>query len=294
MANKGWDIPKRYLRMRLYQDNKDQKTLNWLTEDVRVKFDTTAACTGALTEANITIGGIKASTMFGLSTSSTLWIKDWLQHRIVIDAGYYNRHAVIFDGTLMDASANLETADYTVTIKAVTGFEMQSVPVSYMFPGETPVAQIAAQIARDNNWAFVDGLNDNTVTISNYASREQSVIQQIRLITQMAPVDLYIENDRLYLKPRGWKSKSLPKLVINSDDIIGVPRPTQTGCKVRVRMAPWAKSGQSVEVNSIRYDQLNTTKFYLDTLSHAGDTYGSDWFTELNLTKDGLGYYKNE
>ena len=294
MANNGWDIPKRYLRMRIYQDTKEQKTLNWLTEDVHVKFDTTAACTGALTEANITIGGIKAKTMFGLSTSSTLWIKDWLQHRIVIDAGYYNRHAVIFDGTLMDASANLETADYTVTIKAVTGFEMQSVPVSYMFPGETPVSQIAAQIARDNNWGFVDGLNDNSITISNYASREQSVITQIRLITQMALVDLYIENDRLYLKPRGWKSDSLPKLVINSNDIIGVPRPTQTGCKVRVRMASWAKSGQSVEVNSIRYPELNSIKFYLDTLSHAGDTYGSDWFTELNLTKDGLGYYKNE
>ena len=159
---------------------------------------------------------------------------------------------------------------------------------------ESNTDQIAAQIARDNNWGFVDGLNDNSITISNYASREQSVITQIRLITQMAPVDLYIENDRLYLKPRGWKSDSLPKLVINSNDIIGVPRPTQTGCKVRVRMASWAKSGQSVEVNSIRYPELNSIKFYLDTLSHAGDTYGSDWFTELNLTKDGLGYYKNE
>lgn len=294
MANKGWDIPKRYLRMRLYQDNKDQKTLNWLTEDVHVKFDTTAACTGALTEGNITIGGIRVKTMFGLATSSTLWIKDWLQHRIIIDAGYYNRHAVIFDGTIMDAAPNLETADYSITIKAVTGFQLQSVPVSYMFPGEIPVSKIAAQIAKDNNWAFVDGLKDDSITISNYASREQSVVQQIRLITQMAPVDLYVEKDRLYLKPRGWKAESLQTLKIGTNDIIGVPRPTQTGCKVRVRMNPWAQSGQSVQVKSLRYPELDSIKFYLDTLSHAGDTYGNDWFTELNLTKDGLGYYKNE
>ena len=47
MANKGWNIPKRYLRLHLYQDTQDKKTLNFLTEDVHVKFDTTAACTGA-------------------------------------------------------------------------------------------------------------------------------------------------------------------------------------------------------------------------------------------------------
>jgi hypothetical protein len=194
----------------------------------------------------------------------------------------------------MDAAPNLETADYTIAIKAVTGFQMQSVPVSYLFPGEVPVSQIAAQMAKDNDWAFVDGLKDDSVTISNYASREQSVVQQIRLITQMAPVDLYVENNRLHLKPRGWKSGSLPTLKIGANEIIGVPRPTQTGCKVKVRMNPWAQSGQSVEVTSLRYPELNSVKFYLDTLSHAGDTYGTDWFTELNLTKDGLGYYKNE
>ena len=296
MPNTQWDIPKRYLRLHLYQDTKEKKTLNLLTEDVHVKFDTTAACTGALTEANITIYGIKVPTMFGLATSSTLWVKDWLQHRIVITAGYTNpdRFATIFDGTIMDAAANLETADYHITIKATTGFEKLPRPKAYSWPGEVPVSTIAKAFADDNGWAFVDALKDDTVTVSNYAAREQSVIEQMRELTLWAPVDLYVDKGRLYLKRRGARGQGLPKLTIGTQDIIGIPRPTQTGCKVKVRMNPWARSGQQVQITSIRYPELNSIKFYLDVLNHAGDTYGSDWFTELNLTKDGLGYYKNE
>ena len=292
--NKGWDIPKRYVRLHIYQDTKEKKDISWLSEDAHINFNTTAACTGALTEANITIGGLRVAKMFGLTTSSTLWIKDWLQHRIVITAGYYNKHATIFDGTIMDASANLESADYTITIKAVTGFDKIAEPKTYSFPGHTPVSTIARAIANDCGWGFVDGLQDDSIGIANYYAREQSIPDQIRMITQMAPVDLYVEAGRLYLKRRGQRVDGVPTLKVFSNDIIGIPRPTQTGCKVKVRMNPFARSGQQVEIHSRKYPELNSIKFYLDTLSHAGDTYGGDWFTELSMTKDGLGYYKND
>lgn len=291
--NKGWDIPKRYLSLRLFQDGKEQKPLNRLDESAFVRFDTTAACSGALTEANITIGGLRTGTMFALATNSTLWIKDWLQHRIIIDSGYYNRHAVIFEGTVMDAVANLESADYTVTIKAITGFDKLPVAKSYCWPGAVPVATIAKTLARDAGWGFIDGLQDDSIVLYNHTTREQNIPNQLRMITQMLPVDLYLESGRLYLKRRGEPTKNQSPLTIYSNDIIGIPRPTQTGCKVKVRMNPWAHSGQPVKINSIRYPDLNSVDFFLDTISHAGNTYGGDWFTELTLTKKGLGYYNN-
>lgn len=295
--NNGWDIPKRYLRVRLYQDkqgNQNKNTLNWLTEDVRVQFDISAAVTGAIKEANITISGMQVQKMFAVATNSTLWVKDWLQHRIVITAGYYGKYATVFDGTVIDAAPNLETADYSITIKAVTGFQKLSNAKSYNFPGPTPISTIAATFAADNNWGFVDGLQDNSVTITDYAAYEQNVFDQMRMLTQMLPIEMYVENERLYLKPRGRTAKDVPDLTLNSRDIIGIPRPTQTGCKVKVRMNPWVRSGQQVKLNSTKYPELNTINFWLDSFAHAGDTYGSDWFTEIQLTKDGLGYYKNE
>lgn len=295
--NKGWDTPKRYLRIQLYKDDQQagkKNTLAWLTEDEFVRFDISAAVTGALAEANITIGGMQVRKMFGVATSSTLWVKDWVQHRIVITAGYYGRYATIFDGTVMDATPNLETADYSLTIKAVTGFQKMSVPKSYNFPGATPVSRIAAAFAADNGWAFIDALKDDSITITDYSARDQNVFEQMRSICMMLPVEMYVENNRLYLKKRGRTGDGLPELTITSRDIVGIPRPTQTGCKVKVRMNPWTRSGQQVKLNSTRYPELNTIKFWLNTFAHAGNTYGSDWFTELELTKDGLGYYKDE
>lgn len=44
--NKGWDTPKRYLRIQLYKDDQQagkKNTLAWLTEDEFVRFDISAA-----------------------------------------------------------------------------------------------------------------------------------------------------------------------------------------------------------------------------------------------------------
>lgn len=295
--NEGWDIPKRYLRLELSQDNQNNQkknVLNWLTEDVRVNFDISAAVTGAIKEASITIGGMRVQKMFAVATNSTLWVKDWLQHRIKIIAGYYGKYATIFDGTVIDASLNLDSADYSITIKATTGFQKLSESRAYCFEGATPISTIAATFARDNGWGFVDGLQDDSITITDYTSREQSVFEQMRMLALMLPIEMYVENERLYLKGRGKTAKNTPTLSINAKDIIGLPRPTQTGCKVRVRMNPWARSGQQVKLTSAKYPDLNSINFWLNSFAHAGDTFGGDWFTELELTKDGLGYYKNE
>ena len=186
--NNGWDIPKRYLRLHLSQDGTNKNILKDIGEDIRVSFDISAAVTGAIKEANITISGMQVQKMFALATSSTLWVRNWLQHRIKIIAGYYGKYATIFDGTVIEAAPNLDSADYSISIKAVTGFQKLTDARSYNFPGIVPIATIAATFARDNGWGFVDGLQDNSITISDYSAREQSVFEQMRMLAAMLPV----------------------------------------------------------------------------------------------------------
>lgn len=285
-----WDIPKRYLHVRI-KDLGTGKKLYELTEAVRIKFNTVAACSGALTEANIVIGGLNVEEMFNISTAATQWMgADWHQYEIVIDAGFYANYSTIFRGTVLEATANLNTADYTLTIKAMSGFNLTTTPLSGTFDGKVPVSQIAAKLAENNNLAFTDALQNDSIILEDFGCHNQNLPTVLREISRSAPVDLYINNNRLYLKATGAPLKGTPTLAILSKNIVGIPQPTSTGCKVKVRMTQGMQTGQNIKLYSAKYPQYTDTNFFLQTLAYSGDTFGSDWFTELELVKTGLGF----
>jgi len=289
----GWDIPKRYLRLSIYSLQTEKPVrLYYLNERMRIKFNTVAACSGALTEANIVIGGLHVESMFNISTASTQWMSNWYQHEVVIEAGYYGNYSVIFRGTILEASANLNSADYTLTIKAISGFAAATTPASDNYPGKVSVTSIAADLARKNNLGFVDGLKDNSIKVVDFSYQNQSLPTIIRQISSAVPVDLYVDSQRLYLKGTGDSLARTSPVTIMPGDIVGTPQPTATGCKVKVLMRHGLITGQNMKLNSLKYSKYNSTNFYLQTLAYSGDTYGSDWFTELELVKIGLGFRK--
>lgn len=286
----GWDIPKRYLRVRIYRMDTGKK-LYELSEAVRIKFNTVAACSGALTEANIVIGGLQVNSMFDISTAATQWmIPRWYQHEIIIEAGFYTNYSTIFRGTILEASASLNTADYTLNIKAMSGFASATTPQSGFYSGGMPVSRIAADLAQKNGLGFVDQLKNDTITLTDFSYQNQNLSTVLREIARSVPVDLYVDNNRLYLKATGAQLTNTPTLIIRSENIVGVPQPTSTGCKVKVRMTQGIQTGQNIKLFSAKYPQYKDTNFFLQTLAFSGDTYGSDWFTELELVKIGLGF----
>lgn len=287
----AWSIPKRYLRLTLYQGGKDSKVLNRLTEDMAVKFNTSESVTGALNEANIVISGLKVDKMFYLATSTTQWIPNWRQNRIVIDAGYNTKHSVIFDGTVIKGTPNLENASYSITLKAMSMFSDLSEPKSYSYEGQVPVSQIAKGLAEDMGLKFVDGIKDDNIKVSNYNLRNQNSVAGLRQLAQMTGLDIYASNGRLYVKKRGESFPNTPIVTLMTKDIIGIPEPTETGVIINVRLNPSIVSGQNIKVDSVKYPQLKSYQFFVSTMSHSCDTRGKDWFTRLNLTKIGLGYY---
>ncbi len=290
----GWDIPKRYLCVQIFRisptDKRKRTKIYELTEDMRVKFNTVAACSGALTECNAVITGLDVATMFSISTSATQWVKNWFQHEIVIEGGYYGNSSTLFRGTIIDATANLDNADYTLTIKAMSGFGAATTPLSYSVSGAVPVSQIARELAARYNLAFVDNLHDDTIKINNFSIQEQNLTTAMREISRTVPVDVYEDNGRLIIKRAMSLSDGAPLLTITSHTLVGAPQPTVTGCKVKVLMRHGCQTGQPVKLYSEKYPKFNSVNFYLQTLAHSGDTFGSDWFTELELVKVGLGY----
>ena len=288
----NWSIPKRFLRLTLYEGQKDSKVLNRLTEDMAVKFNTSESVSGALNEANIVLSGLQVEKMFYLATSTTQWIKNWRPNRIVIEAGYENRHGIVFDGSVIKGTPNLESADYSITLKAMSLFSDLTEPRSYSYEGQVPVRQIAKSLADDLGLKLVDGLKDDTITVSNYNLRNQNSVSGLRQLAQMTGLEIYSSKGRLYIKRPGENIPSGKIITLTSKDIIGVPQPTETGVIINVHLNSSIVSGQIVKVDSLKYTQLKSYEFFVSTLSHSADTRGNDWYTRLNLTKTGLGFYK--
>ncbi len=287
-----WDTPRRYLRMTLYRGDKNAGIMNKLTEEATLKFNTTESVSGALNEANVTISGLNVKKMFYLATSTTQWVQNWIQNRLVIDAGFYGRHGVVFDGTVISGKPNLASADYSISLKCMSLFSDLSVNKSYSFSGKVPASKIAKKLSDDLGLKFVDEVKDDSIVVDNYALRDQNAINGLRQLAQMTGLDIYSANDRVIMKPRGQSLKQSPAFLITSKDIIGTPEPTDTGVIINVRLNPSIRTGQSVLINSLKYPELNSYRFFLSTLSHNADTKGKDWYTRLSLTKEGLGFYR--
>lgn len=286
-----WDVPKRYLRLYVYQQGKN-KPLWTLTEDTRVQANTVAAVEGAMTEANIVISGLKVGQMFALATNSTQWVRNWVQNRIVIEAGTYEKHSQIFTGTIMEAKPQLLNADYTITIKAITGFFSMTKPTSYSFPGPTPVATIAKRVAADNGLTFVDALKNDSITITDFTAQDSNMQEILRALSQAASVDLYEDMGRLVLKAWGEPAPGYKTQVITSDMLVGIPEPNQFGCKIQTLLNAGPRLGQTIKLDSVKYPEFKTYELYLQTKSHSLDTFGADWYTTYELVRTGLGFAK--
>lgn len=286
----SWDIPKRRLRLTLYDGDGKERVRNIITEDMAVQFNTSEALTGALNETNVVITGLKVDKIFDLATSTTPWIKGWVRNRMTIEAGYYNgRFSSIFDGSIISGKPSLENADYTISLKAMSLFSDLAKPKSYTFQGEIEVPAIASKIAADLGLKLVDATGGGFV-VSNFVVNNQNAVTALRMLASYSGLDIYSTGGRLYLKKRGIPLPKVAVLTIGTESIIGVPEPTEMGVVVNVRLNPALITGQSVKIQSIKYPQLKSYNFYLAAMSHVGDTRGRDWYTRLNLNKEGLGW----
>lgn len=286
-----WDVPKRYLRLYVYRQGQN-KPLWTLTEAARVQVNTVAAVEGALTEANIVISGLKVQQMFALATNSTQWVRNWVQNRVVVEAGTYDKHCQIFAGTIMEAKPQLINADYTITMKAMSGFFSMTTPVSYSFPGQTPAVTIAKRVAGDNGLTFVDAAQDPSITITDFTAQDSNMTEILRALSYATGTDIYEDMGRLIMKKRGESAPNYRRETITSDMLVGIPEPTQWGCKIQTLLNAGPRLGQTIRLRSEKYPQFESYNLYLQTKAHSIDTFGADWYTTYELVRTGLGFAK--
>lgn len=288
----AWDIPRRSFRMRLF-DGRGEMTENKVLSDLdiraKVTFNTTASVSGAVTEANITINGLTRDKMNFLSTTSMQWAQPRILNEIQIEAGYDGQTGIIFAGNVIQATPSLDNADYSLTIKALSTFNVMLDTVkSYSFKGAVPVSEIAGKFAQDTGLILIDGIKDPTLTVADYAVQKQSVINHIRILAKTAGINIWPDNGRLNMAKIGEALENVREYKVTAVNMIGSPQPTDSGCNVKVRLDPSLVTGGLVTLESLKFPELNRERYILQTLFYSGDTRGNDWSATLNLVKEGV------
>ena len=288
----NWAVPKRYFKLTLYagrdpENQKEVKVLSKLGIDSKVQFDTSASVSGSLNEANIQITGLQRATMLYLATCYNQYNR--ILNHITIDAGYENNHGVIFDGNIVSAIPNLNNADYSISLKAVAGFEnlLDGNPIISK-QGKVAVGDILREIAVNNGLV----LRNTAVPtyIDNYVDNGEGVGEKIRTLADMTGLNIYIDGKTLNCNPHD-KSKERGDFIINYKNMVGSPRPTPIGAEVTIRMNPSLTTGSPVKLSSIKFPQLGDNSYFVQTIAHRGDTKGNDWVSNVYLIRQGYENY---
>lgn len=284
-----WDIPKRYLKLHLYDGRlgglESTTDLSLLDDTARVSFQLQASTALMCPTATVNIGGLLRDKMGYLATSYTPWLKNTIYNRIVIDAGYNNQHGVIFDGQIIEAQPNLESADFNINLKCqALSVYLDKKVTSLTFEGETSVKDIAEKIAESMDLKLVY-YPDKDYKVTDYNMSDTDPVNQMRNLARASGLDIYTSPERMYVK-EPLKEANLPVLKIDSSNIVGAPMPDSLGCRVQIRMNPNLVGGMPVSLNSERFPMLNTVDYHLQSFSHAGETKGRKWISELVLVRN--------
>ena len=292
---RAWDVPKRYINVSLFDGReggvKSNKLLSFLTDEAKISFQTQATVGLRASDAVITITGLRRDTMGFLATSYTVWTGESILNRIVLDAGYENNHSILFDGEVIEAIPNLDSADFSISLKckalyyALTGDIM-----SVSKKGETSVKEIAQEIAKNmsnekQSIALIYYPKED-YKITDYEMSDASPYDQMRNLSKQTGLDIYVENGRMYIKEQGKSADGLGTLVIDSSNIIGSPMPDSTGCRVQIRMNCNVKCGMKAKIKSSRFEQLNNKDLFVSEYYHVGETIGKKWCTDVILIRD--------
>ena len=285
-----WSIPKRHLRITLFDGRevknlKSKKVLAWADENANVSFSTTSSTYGMSSEANINIVGLRLDTMSYLSTSYRYWEEFPIFNEIKIEAGYSNNYGLIYEGTVIEGIPNLTTANFSISLKCYSLYNVTSTEKLTLSYDKIKVGDLIEEIAK-NIGALPKVTEDvKNIEIKDYHLSNCPPLDHMRYISHITGLNVYLDKNGLFTKKQNEPMIGYSALKVNSSNIIGAPIPTAQGCNVSIKMNPNIVGGQLVELESIRFPNLNAKDYIVGTYYHTGETKGAKWETHLNLIR---------
>jgi len=252
-------------------------------------------------DATIVLTGLNASTIWFLSTQYKRFLNIASSAYIEVDAGYTNRHGIIYRGAIMDAQPDLDAPDTTLTLRCIAYLGgADNVRISRNWSGERDLRDIIKDIAKEANILVVDNTSREKkynvkdcechgTTLLEFLQRQQCFKLMNIKIDSAIPDDVASGGSpaiiTLYdtdLKPSG------NPIEIGKEWIIGTPANIDVGVRASIRFRPDIKGLDDVRFISAKAPKARNIPTRVVSITTNIDTKGR-WVKDIYATYPGYG-----
>lgn len=206
-------------------------------------------------QAEFRVWGMKSADMNALSV---IWAQAPVvnNHLMIIEAnstGRENGWVQVFKGTIIEGQPDFRDApNVPMTVLASTGyFGLKITPAqSTSFPGEVPIAQIAANLVAQMGkpWTFLDG---GATGVLHNQYLDGPLWDQLAKACAAAKADFYIQGDEVLVTPFAKPRKDRPAVALSpTSGLVGYPMFERSGLNVLALYNPAFVCGSPLDISS--------------------------------------------
>jgi len=218
--------------------------------------------------ADLTIYGLSEAIISVLSHINYYPMQQVYFNSITIEAGYDFNYSTIFIGNIINAVPDYNDPSTAFHIQALAHYFDQILQApNYNPKGTQPVKSIITSIASQSQQPLSVNATGIDYLTGNNPLYTGSTVQQLEQVANDYNLNLQIDNNVVYVSPRGTALTTIPTLEINADNILyGYPTLEQYGCTCRVMYTPNLFFGQKIHIESIvpivTGDWINVAMYY--------------------------------
>lgn len=258
-----------------------------LIDGLKIKFDVKKSKDKSFNDAKIEVYNLSPETSEMLNEDKT---------KIILHAGYDNEQStsVVFRGDVVRSYVVRKLPDVVTVIEAIDSLEAATKKISVGYSSKASGKGILNDIAKIAGIEVNKASSVNDKQQKNGFSATGLVKDIASKIADFLDLDLSFQNETLKYYPKGNADNEEVRALSSGTGLLESPvkiggidtkkknkkSKKITGWKIKSLLIPDIEPGNKVVVYS---DMLSGEVFSVATVNHSGDTFGDEWFSELEV-----------
>ena len=207
--------------------------------------------------------------------------------------GYAGEVKLLFSGQVFEATPS-SYPDVILTIRGHSNlkwwgepFDIQKSKVKVMDLIDAAAEKMGYEINIDDNLRKTNQFLNMTADDFSFTGSPMELIEKAQsmmggISSDPQTVFLSVYNDQINIWSPSVQSNKKKLFISKDTGMLGLPRPTPTGCEVDILMNTGVQTGDVVGINTVRMGKVLNGDYYVVSIQHEGELRGNTWKSTLN------------